>query len=65
MAQPWYVHGPPPRASTGGTAIGAIVTIAEFVLANEFASKRGPDLRPDGWAIPPGEETQKETREAP
>src|SRR5215470_1806079 len=41
------------------TATGAVVAIAEFVFADEFAIQPGPHLGAEGLAIPPGEETQK------
>src|SRR6185369_2954556 len=41
-------------------ALGAVVAIAELVLADELAIERGPRLRAEGLAIPPGEEAQEE-----
>src|SRR6185503_4901527 len=41
-------------------ALGAVVAVAEFILADELAVKRGPHLRAERLAVPPGEEAREE-----
>src|SRR5262249_54307346 len=40
-------------------ALGAVVAVAELVLAHELAEAPSPQLRAEGLAIPPGEEAQQ------
>src|SRR5260370_7908863 len=39
-------------------ALGAVVAVAELVLAHKRAIARGPQLRAEGLTVPPGEEAQ-------
>src|SRR5947209_11683514 len=41
-------------------ALGAVIAVAELVLADELAIERGPHLRAEGLAVPPREAAQKE-----
>src|SRR5262245_34107942 len=40
-------------------APGAVVAVAELVLADELAVERGPQQRAERRTVPPGEKTQK------
>src|SRR5262249_36193558 len=42
-------------------AAGPIVPVSELILADEFAIHPGPELRPEGLRIPPGEQFEQET----
>src|SRR5262249_6740132 len=44
-------------------ALGAVIAVAELILADELAIERGPHLRAEGLAIPPGEEAREEGRD--
>src|SRR5262249_7386437 len=40
--------------------LGAVVAVAELVLADEFAVERGPGQRAERRSVPPGEKPQQE-----
>src|SRR5690348_2797238 len=44
-------------------ALGAVVAVAELVLADELAVAMGPELRPEGLVVPPGEEPGEKSRD--
>src|SRR6185436_20892406 len=41
-------------------ALGAVIDVAEFVLADALAIERGPQLRAERLAVPPSEKAQEE-----
>src|SRR6185312_7823164 len=42
-------------------ALGTVIAIGEFVLADKLAVERGPRQRAEGRAVPPGEEAQEKS----
>src|SRR5882757_6628376 len=45
------------------TAFGAKILVAELIFADALAIERGPHLRAEGLAVPPGEDSREEGRE--
>src|SRR5262249_5146277 len=49
-----------PKDGVDLAAAGAVITIAVLVCPDAFAVSPGPDLRPEGLAVPPGEEARQQ-----